>query len=92
MKYVKGIKEFEVVIFKPEFTICDKISPLQNKTIGVVNFSLNFISVMGFDTHLIDIEYNFKWMVSDKFYEFINIIFNSNKIGPVIDEYFNKLN
>ena len=92
LKYVKDIEKFIFVVGKPLFTLMDDISPTTNKSFNAVNFSINFININGYISSSVDFKKDFDNIIQEKFYGFIDIIFNSENLANIVDEYFDELN
>lgn len=92
LRYAKELREFELVVGRPLFTVVDRSSPLVNRAITAVNFSINFLSVEGFTHAKVDIPTIFKARIQNSFYRFLEIIFNADHFAQPIDEYFDGVN
>jgi hypothetical protein len=92
LRHARELREFELVIGRPQFSVVDKTSPLTTRTISAVNLSINFLSVEGFTHNKVDVPVVFRARVQASFSKFLEIIFNSDSFSASIDEYFDSVN
>lgn len=92
LRYLKEMREFEIVIARPLFSVVDRISPLSTRTVTAVNMSINFISIEGFSQSKIEVHSIFKNKIQTSFFKFLEIIFNSESFAKSIDDYFDTVN
>lgn len=92
LKYLDNVTEFHLSIGHPQLTLVDKVSPMVSKSFQALNFAINFISVNGYSMEGVNFETQFKQMVRVRFFEFIDKIFNSERVVDILEQYFDLLN
>ena len=83
--------DFELTIGKPIITVVDKLSPQINKCTSPVNLVISFISGEGFLHSKVDIPASFSKKVEATFYNFVELLFNSDSSCDIIDSYIDSL-
>jgi ubiquitin-activating enzyme E1 len=92
LRHARELKEFELVIGRPLFTVVDRTSQMVSRTLTSVNLSINFLSVEGVSPAKVDMTNIFRGRVQTSFIRFLEIIFNADSFSRPVDEYFDTIN
>ena len=57
-----------------------------------MNFSINFISINGYESANVNFKSQIHQLIKDNFYEFLDALFNNAKLEEVINKYFDDIN
>jgi ubiquitin-activating enzyme E1 len=92
LKCFKELREFELVVARPLVSVVDRLSQLANRNLSAINLTVSFISIEGFSHRKFDIPGIFRNKVQTSFFNFLQLLFNSDKCSQPIDQFFDCLN